>query len=126
MDRNTSWVSLPQADEPLGSVTHVGNGKDADMVIEFADGRRIELGVASVRVEADRGVLIETSALDDLNLEISYTGRNLSLRYGRIGFRTDEKWRAEFVDGARAWIESGCRGALSWVVHVELQLASAQ
>jgi hypothetical protein len=126
MDNKTSWVSLPHTDEPLRSVTHVGNGKDADIVIEFADGRRIELGVATVRVEADRGVVIETSALDDLSLEISYTGPNLLLRHGRIGFSDDERWRAEIVDSARAWIESGCGGELSYAVYVELRLASAQ
>jgi hypothetical protein len=37
------WFNLPFVDQPLTSVTHVGSGKDADMIIEFTDGRRLTL-----------------------------------------------------------------------------------
>lgn len=58
---SATWFSLPLVDEPL-VVTHIGNGKDADMVIEFTSGRRIVLGVSHTRVETDRGIVVDVSA----------------------------------------------------------------
>jgi hypothetical protein len=33
------------AGEPVTSVTHSGSGKDADLVIEFVNGKRMKMGV---------------------------------------------------------------------------------
>lgn len=118
------WIALPLTNERLASVTHIGNGKDADLVLEFASGRWLELAVSSVRVETGHGTVVDVSAWGDTMLKITYTGTYLSLRHGRIGFRSDdERWRAEFVNAAVAWLESDGDGELGFVVDVALQLA---
>jgi hypothetical protein len=118
------WFTLPFVDEPLTSVTHIGNGKDADLVIECASGRRLEVGVSHARVETNHDILVEVSPYDDVTLTITYTGRGLTLRRGRIHFSDDERWLAAFLADAHAWVESGER-ALGYVVHAELWLGSA-
>src|SRR5262249_2571973 len=46
-----TWVTLPFAGERLASVVHMGNGKDADLLLTFADGRQVTLPVSAMRVE---------------------------------------------------------------------------
>ncbi|QSB16879.1 hypothetical protein JQS43_11685 [Natronosporangium hydrolyticum] len=122
MDSST-WFTLPFIDEPLASVTHAGNGKDADLVIEFATGRRMEFGVSHARVETGDGIIVEVRPYDDATLTITYTGSGLTLRRGRIHFTDDERWLAEFLADAHDWVESGQR-TLGYVVHAELWLGS--
>jgi hypothetical protein len=40
-----NWVTLPFIGERLESVVHFGNGKDAELRLTFADGRRVVLPV---------------------------------------------------------------------------------
>lgn len=122
MDDET-WFTLPFVDVPLASVTHVGTGKDADILLEFASGRRMEFGVSHARVETGNGIIVEVRPYDDASLTITYTGSGLTLRRGRILFPADEPWQTEFLANARAWVESGPR-ALGYVVHAELWLGS--
>jgi hypothetical protein len=118
------WLTLPVADEPVTSVTHSGSGKDADLVIEFVNGKRMEMGVSSLRVETDCGMVVNVTRLDDVTLHTVYTGRHLSLRSGRIRFVTpNDFWWAEFLDDVRAWLESDT-DELLYTVDIELQLTS--
>lgn len=120
---DTTWFHLPFAGEPLASLTHIGNGKDADIVLKFANGKHKEFGASHVRVETDHGIVVEVSPIDDMTLTSTYTGNGLWLRRGRIHFTDDERWLEEFLDDARAWAESDYR-ALGYVVNAELWLGS--
>jgi hypothetical protein len=120
-----SWVTLPFAGERLASVVHFGNGKDAELLLTFAGGPRVTLPVCAVRVEADRGVVVDVSSWDDVSLRIEYLGSDLYLHSGRFGCPGDgEEFVAEFLAEAQSWLAAGCAEELRWVVKVELRLAS--
>src|SRR5215468_9959882 len=116
-----SWVTLPFAGERLESVVHFGNGKDAELTLTFAGGRRAVLPVNAVRVEADRGVVVDVSRWDDVSLTIQFLGSDLYLHSGRFGYPDD----GEFLACAESWLAAGCEEELSWTVEVELRLASS-
>lgn len=122
-----TWVSLPFAGERLESVVHFGNGKDAELRLTFAGGRRVTLDISAsvVRVKADRGVVVEVSSWDDVSLVIKYLGPDLHLHSGRFGFPGGgDEWVAEFLAQARSWLAAGCEEKLLWGVEVELCLVS--
>jgi hypothetical protein len=120
-----SWVTLPFAGERLASVVHFGNGKDADLTLTFAGGRRVVLPVSAVRVEADRGVVVDVSRWDDVSLRIEYLGSDLYLHSGRFGYPGNfDQFVAEFPAEAQSWLAAGCEEELLWVVEVELRLTT--
>lgn len=123
------WFTLPFAGERLTSVVHSGNGKDSALELKFANGRRVLLPVNTVRVEADRGVVVDTSSWDDMTLLIEYRGPDLSLHSGRFGRSggNDEfsaRFLAGFIADAQSWLATGCDKEFSWTADVELRLAS--
>lgn len=120
----TAWVTLPWRDQPLRSVTHIGNGKQHELSIEFADGKRVDLASSTVRVEVDHGIVVETSPWGDTKLHIRYSGANLVLTGGRIGF--DRESAATFPDDAQIWIEASSHDELLYTVDAELQLTSTR
>jgi hypothetical protein len=122
----TTWVDLPFADEALESVVHFGNGKDAELRLTFADGRRLVFDVGAVRVEVDGGVVVETSRWDDVSLIIDYRSADLRLRSAQIGYETERAAEArEFRDSVRAWLAEGYDPVeLEWVVSFRLHLTS--
>jgi len=120
-----SWVTLPFDGERLASVVHFGNGKDADLTLTFAGGRRVVLPVSALRVEADRGVVVEVSRWDDVSLIIEYLGTDLYLHSGRFGYPgAGDQFDVEFIPDAQSWLAAGCEKELLWVVEVELRLAT--
>jgi hypothetical protein len=120
-----NWVTLPFAGERLASVVHFGNGKDAELLLTFAGGRRVTLPVNAVRVEVDRGVVVDASRWDDVSIRIEYLSSDLYLHSGRFGYPGDsDEFAAEFLVGAQAWLAAGCEKELLWVVKVELRLES--
>jgi hypothetical protein len=117
--------SLPFAGERLESVVHFGNGKDAELTLTFASGRRVIVPVDGLRVEVDRGVVVDVSRWDDVSLVIKYLGPDLHLHSGRLGYEDDhDEWTAEFLAETRAWLAAGCEKELSWTVEVELRLVT--
>jgi hypothetical protein len=118
-----SSVALPFAGERLESVVQFGNGKDLELRIAFATGRRLKLEVGGVRVEVDGGVVVDTSCWDDVSLLIEYRGPDLSLHSGRFGDGEDGV-DADFTAEAQSWLATGCEGELSWVVEAEIRLNS--
>ena len=99
-----SWVTLPFAGERLESVVYVGNGKDAELLLTFDGGRRVMLLVSTVRVEADRGVVIDVSGWDDVSLRIEYlSDSELYLHSGRFGYPGDyDQFVPEFLASAQS------------------------
>lgn len=119
------WVTLPFGGERLESAVHLGNGKDAEFRLTFAGGRRMVLSVSAVRVEADRGIIIDVTSWGDLSIRIEYLGHELRLRGGRIRFPDDDdESGAEFLAEVESWLATGRVEELAWVVEVELSLAS--
>ena len=123
------WVTLPFAGERLESVVHFGNGKDAELTLAFAGGRRAVLPVSAVRVEADRGVVVDVSRWDDVSLTIQFLGSDLYLHSGRFGDPDDgdevfAKLLPELLAEAHSWLAGGCEKELGWTVEVELRLTS--
>jgi len=122
-----SWVALPSADERLESVVHFGNGKDSELWLGFAARRRVTLPVRAVRVEVDRGVVVDVSSWDDVSLCITYLGPDLIFHSGRFSFSGgSDDVDAEFMAEARSWLAAGCENELGWVVHAEIRLTSRQ
>ncbi|HEX6196302.1 MAG TPA: hypothetical protein VFZ37_10335 [Jiangellaceae bacterium] len=124
---DAAWITLPGVGEPLDAVIHIGNGKDAKLILVLASGRAIELVTNGVRVEAEGSVEITTTAWGDSMLRIDYQGTDLVLVGGRMSFTgdIDDPWTEMFLRDARAWIESGLKGELLYDVAVELRLGSS-
>lgn len=125
--RDVAWVPLPAIGEPLDAVTHIGNGKDACLMFELPSGRAIELATNGVHVGTDGSIDITTSPWGDASLRIDYTAPDLVLAGGRMSFSgdLDDPWTDMFQRDARAWIASGLKGELGYVVAVELRLGSS-
>jgi hypothetical protein len=121
-----SWVALPFVGERLESVVHFGNGKDSELRLAFASRRRVTLPVSAVRVEVDRGIVVDVSSWDDVSLCIKYLGPDLILHSGRFHCPDGDDVDAEFVAEARSWLAAGCEKELRWVVHAEIRLTSRQ
>jgi hypothetical protein len=117
-------TALPRIGVPLKSAVYFGSGKNAQLKLWFRDGLEIALGVHNLRVETDRGVVVVTSAWDDVSLIIEYTGPGLRLQRGWFGISSDPSECAQFANDANAWLDGGCKGELSWTVGVELSLAT--
>jgi hypothetical protein len=82
---------------------------------------------SAVRVEADRGVVVDVSGWDDVSMVITYLGPDLCLHSGRFGCPdddNDDEFVAKFLAKAQSWLAAGCEKELLWVVKVELRLAS--
>jgi hypothetical protein len=86
-----------------------------------------------LRVEVDRGIVVNVASWDDVSLRIEYLGPDFHLHSGRFGFsdsagpsgRPDGfDFDAEFLAEAESWLAAGCVRACGWVVEVELRLAS--
>jgi hypothetical protein len=58
--------------------------------------------VGAVRVEADRGVVVDVSRWDDVSLRIEYLGSDLYLHSGRFGYPDRDQFVAEFPALAHA------------------------
>jgi hypothetical protein len=83
------------------------------------------LPVGAVRVEADRGVVVDVSSWDDVSLRIEYLGSDLYLHSGRFGYPGDyDEFVTEFLALTQSWLAAGCEEELRWVVEVELRLAT--
>lgn len=124
---DAAWITVPGVGEPLDTVIHIGNGKDADLFMMLASGRAIELATNGVRVETEGSVEITTTAWGDTALRTEYTAPELVLAGGRMSFSgdIDDPWTEMFLRDAKGWIASGLKGELGYVVAVELQLGSS-
>jgi hypothetical protein len=121
-----TWVSLPFSGELLESVVHFGNGKDAELELMFADGRRAVLAAKAVRLQVSGGVVVEVSSWDDVSLRTVYRAPGLTLHSGRIGFPAwDDDEPALFRAGVGSWLAAGCDKELLWTVHVQVSLTSS-
>lgn len=127
--RGTGWVPILTEPAPLREVIVSGNGKDADLTISLADGRRFEMGAADVTVSADGPVTVRFKRIDDVNAEIRYSGADLEVRSARISFGPDGT--DEFRDDVSEWLESSphanpYRDSLGYCVDAEIVLAPAR
>jgi hypothetical protein len=123
---DAAWVSLPAIGEPLGAVTHMGNGKNAYLTFDLASGRAIELATHGLHVETDGSVSVTTTGWGDAALRVEYNAPELVLLAGRMSYSGDlnDPWTDMFRRDAHAWIASGLKGELNYVVAVELRLGS--
>lgn len=120
----TNWVDFPLIGNRLTSVRYQGSGKDAELVLAFADGRRVTLPVGRARVETDCGIIVTVSRLDDVSLSIEYTGPDLQLASARFGWPGDSRDEADFRADARSWLADGCQDEFYWTIDADIRLAS--
>ena len=91
------------------------------LVLAFAGGGRVALCRGALRVEVDRGIVIDVSRCDDISICMKYLGSDLYLSRGRFGYPGDD---ADFLAAAQPWLDADCATELPWVVEVEMCLAS--
>jgi hypothetical protein len=100
-----------------------GNGKDAEVQVVAADGRRFsfEVGGGHLRIAVSGAVLTEVQSIDDASLRMRYTAEHLVLKRARIAYPgTEEEWERDM--GRR-----GREGPLKWVIpFADLELVGAQ
>jgi hypothetical protein len=123
-DKGT-WETILSGRVALTEVVVDGNGKDCDLTIALADGRRLVAGANQVTVSAEGRVNVVVDAIDDNNLEIRYSGPGLEVRSARVRYGNLE-YQEEFRADLRAWL-SGDAGedGLRYVVDAEITVASA-
>jgi hypothetical protein len=123
-DKGT-WETILSGQVPLTEVVVDGNGKDCDLTIALADGRRLVAGANQVTVSAEGRVNVVVDAIDDNNLEIRYSGPGLEIRCARVRYGNLER-QEEFRADLRAWLSGGGgEDGLRYVVDAEITVASA-
>lgn len=97
-----------------------GNGKDAELRLVIADGRRIELGCGHVKVAVQGSLLTEVMGPGDCSLRVRYS----HLAGGRLLLRTFSILHPGSEEEARSDLLAFERGdRLLWVIpHISLQL----
>jgi hypothetical protein len=100
-----------------------GNGKDAEVRVVSADGRRFcfEVGGGSLRIAVRGTVLTEVQSLDDVSLRVRYTAEHLVLARARIHYPgSEEDWEKDLA-------KRRSNESLSWVIpYTDLELVGAQ
>ena len=123
-DKGT-WETILSGRVALTEVVVDGNGKDCDLTIALADGRRLVAGANQVTVSAEGRVNVVVDAIDDNNLEIRCAGPGLEVRSARVRYGNPE-YQEEFRADLRAWLSGGAgEGGLRYVVDAEITVASA-
>ena len=119
------WHSVLVGPAPLADVVIVGSGKDADIRIALADGKRLLMGAGDVTVSADSSVRARIQWLDDVNVEIRYCGPGLVARSVRVKYDSgDPEWQDEFHQDLRAWLASDSSYEFNYSVDADIVLAA--
>ena len=119
------WHSVLVGPAPLAGVVIVGSGKDADILIQFEDGRELSMGAGDVTVSADSSVQARITRLDDANVEIRYCGPGLVARSVRVKYDVrDPEWLDEFHEDLRAWLASDSSAELNYCLDADIVLAA--
>lgn len=124
---STSWEELPLQGRPVREIAYIGNGKDADLVISFADGSRGTVGSHRVTINSAAPVRLTIESLDDLNVAVRVTGEGLAVGSGRLlnDFADDETFGAEIRDGVARWATPG-RHEIGVAAPIELELTGLE
>jgi hypothetical protein len=117
------WETIVSDPIPVKDVVVLGNGKDSDLRITLTDGRTLDAGVSEFVVSTDGQVTMEYECIDDLNVQVRYSGPGLELRAGRLGY-DDPDEEEEFRRHVREWLTRDLFAELSFVVHAEITLAA--
>ena len=123
-DKGT-WETILSGQVPLTEVVVDGNGKDCDLTIALADGRRLVTGANQVTVTTEGTVNVVVDRIDDNNLDIHYSGPGLVVRSARVRYGDLER-AEEFRADLRTWLAGGAgEDGLRYVVDAEITVASA-
>ncbi len=121
MKQEASLRTLPMEGLALRELVMQGNGKDAEVRVVSADGRRFcfEIG-GSLRIAVRGTVLTEVQSLDDVSLRVRYTAEHLVLKRAQIHFPGSEaEWEEDVA-------KLGSNAPLSWVIpYTDLELVGA-
>jgi hypothetical protein len=118
------WVTVVSDPVPVAEVIVLGGGKDCDLMVALADGRSMEMGVAELVVSTDGQVKVELECVDDVDVQVRYSGDDLELRAVRLsgGDGCDEQ---EFRRDVRPWLASDLVEGLPCIACAEITLATA-
>lgn len=119
------WESILPNPVQVKEAVLSGNGKDAYFALALSDGTRIEMSAADVTIHADGPMTVQINRLDDLNLEIRYSGSGLLARSARVRFDGYD-WQEEFRSDVHEWLSNGGRGELGYAVGIEITLAAQE
>ncbi|WP_040737326.1 hypothetical protein [Nocardia tenerifensis] len=120
---DAEWETLPVQDRAVQEIGYFGNGKDADLVITFADGSTGTVPSRHVSITSSTTMQLTISSLDDLNLAVRITGEGLAIAAGRVAnyAADDELYGPRFRDDLAQWTMPG-RHSVGTVTPVELEL----
>jgi hypothetical protein len=124
------WKSLPLEGSVFERLTLLGNGKDKDMELVLADGRRFRMGADDLRVTGCAGMTVQATSVGDLSLRIDYVGANLMIRHARVGtpvyhWSGPRETEEDFEQALREFLRADGREELLWAVSLELELVAA-
>ncbi len=119
------WKDLPIADKPIREIVYAGNGKDADLIITFADGSGGTVTSHYGSITSNSPTQLTIEALDDRDLAIRITGPDLVIASGRVHNYDDDEWTPEFRDDVAKWAEPG-KHDLSIETPVQLELTTTK
>lgn len=121
-ETESSLRTLPIEGLALRELFRQGNGKDAEVQMVAADGRRFSFEVGRLlRIAVSGTVLTEVRALDDVSLRVRYTAEHLVLKRAQIEYPgSEEEWEEDLA-------KFGHEEPLSWVIPLaELELVGVQ
>jgi hypothetical protein len=122
--RPEDWETILPEPVPLTDVVLFGYGKDLALTISQADGRHLSMWANHVTVSTDGKVDIQVDVIDDVNLQIRYSGTGLQAQSVRLCYGKCDDDREWFRLGVREWLSHGASDALRFSVDAKIVLGS--
>jgi hypothetical protein len=118
-------VDVSLGDSRLGEIIMFGNGKDAELELQLADGREFKLEICSLTITCDGAMSSSVRRYDDRNVVVRYSCAGLRISSMQVASDL-EKYDYEFVRDVQDWVDGGFESELNYVVHVCITLTGLE
>ncbi|WP_157762172.1 hypothetical protein [Nocardia yamanashiensis] len=118
------WEELPLRNRQVREILYSGNGKDADLIISFADGSTGTIPSHHVSITSSAPIQMTIVSEDDLNLAVRITGVDLAVASAKVvNYDFDDaEYGPRFQVDIAKWATPGRHG-IGIVTPVELELS---
>lgn len=119
------WEELLTEPAGLDRLVVAGHGKRSWLTLSLTQGRWVSVsaGEFKLAMEGKANLMSTVQAVDDFDLEISYTGEDIEVRSVRLCYwEGDQDFRAAVEE----WQSAGMAGEIDYKVDAEIVIAQAR